>query len=99
MLVRVCWQRTTGSFHAILQKHSFADAVLVAERKAVAAGLLTDDELAAVLHAFRPLVAIDALRRKAAHRWVEGFGVVLHGRRDGALLRHEWPGERREAQC
>ena len=49
-------QRTTGAFHAILQRHSFEDAVLVCQKSAVAAGTLTEAELKAVLAQFRPLV-------------------------------------------
>ena len=58
-------QRTTGAFHTILQRNSFDDAVLVAQRSAVVAGTITEDDLKTILFAFRPLIPDVEARSKA----------------------------------
>jgi hypothetical protein len=51
----VAAQRTTGSFKALLERLSLADAVLVAEKRACP-DLMSVDELRTLLDAFKPLV-------------------------------------------
>lgn len=48
---------------ALLRRLSMADSVLVAEKKSVAASLVTEEELAICLDAYRPLAPIEARAR------------------------------------
>ena len=57
-------QRTTGAFHALLQRQSFQDAVLVVQKSSVTEGLVTPDEQGDILDAFRNTIADPEIRMR-----------------------------------
>ena len=70
-------QRTTGSFHVILQKHSFSDAVLVAEKRAVTEGILTDEEFKSILTQFKPLITDVEARNRCKRCSIVPTSIVV----------------------
>ena len=70
-------QRTTGSFHAILQKHSFDDAVMACEKRAVADGILTESEFAAIKDSFKPLIEEVEARNRVKRCSIVPTSVVV----------------------
>ena len=69
-------QRTTGAFHAVLERNSFEDAVLVVQRSATP-DLLTADEVSDLIGAFRPLVADIEARARVKRCSIVPVSVVV----------------------
>ena len=70
-------QRTTGSFYSILQKHSFDDAVMACEKKAVTDGILLEAEFVAIKDSFKPLIQDVEARNRVKRCSIVPTSVVV----------------------